>query len=189
VSRSPPVLLLKALEYLGRVLGSVFRPSQDAIENGCYALPYPGRHYTTTLLSQSNTPPPSHRSKYSDIAPLAPQSPYTSIQEAPNQAENMRKSPLNPSVTDQAPAASTLTGYDERHLFIYVDLLEAEADGADWDEAALLVLRIDPILEPTRARRAWESHLARAKWMIQHGYQHLLRTQAETTGIVATQTS
>jgi hypothetical protein len=42
--------------------------------------------------------------------------------------------------------------------------LDAEADGAEWDEAALLVLSIDPIREPARAHRVWESHLARAKW-------------------------
>ena len=32
----------------------------------------------------------------------------------------------------------------------------------------------DPSRERDRARRAWESHLARAKWMTTHGYRHLL---------------
>jgi len=36
------------------------------------------------------------------------------------------------------------------------------------------VLHIDPSRERDRARRAWESHLARAKWMTTHGYRHLL---------------
>jgi hypothetical protein len=68
-----------------------------------------------------------------------------------------------------------LTPDDEEHMIVYIRLLDAEADGADWMEAALLLLEIDPILEPKRARNAWQSHLSRAKWMIENGYQHLLR--------------
>ena len=37
------------------------------------------------------------------------------------------------------------------------------------------VLHIDPSRERERARRAWESHLARAKWLTEHGYRDLLR--------------
>jgi hypothetical protein len=85
----------------------------------------------------------------------------------------MRESRLYPSVADQAPFENTLTSYDARHLHIYADLLETEADGGDWDEASLLVLRIDPVREPVRARRVWESHLARAKWLVERGYGHL----------------
>jgi hypothetical protein len=86
-----------------------------------------------------------------------------------------RQIPLDPPITDVVPQADTLTGYDQEHLAIYLRLLDAEAEGADWVEAARIVLRIDPSLEPDRARRAWESHLARAKWMTEHGYAHLLR--------------
>jgi hypothetical protein len=57
----------------------------------------------------------------------------------------------------------------------YLRLLDAEEDGADWREVAKLVLRIDPTHEPVRARRAWETHLARAHWMMNNGYRHLLR--------------
>ena len=52
--------------------------------------------------------------------------------------------------------------------------LKPEADGGEWDEAALLVLRIDPVREPIRARRVWENHLTRARWLAAHGYGHLL---------------
>jgi hypothetical protein len=84
---------------------------------------------------------------------------------------------LNPTIDDLAPDAPELTAYDKKHLVVYVRLLDAESDGADWMEAAVTVLRIDPILEPGRARRAWESHLARAKWMAEKGYRHLLQPQ------------
>lgn len=82
--------------------------------------------------------------------------------------------PLDPPVADQAPDADLLTGYDQEHLVTYLRLLDAEADGADWTEVAQIVLHIDPSREPERARRAWESHLARARWMTEHGYKHLL---------------
>jgi hypothetical protein len=83
--------------------------------------------------------------------------------------------PLDPPVADVAPDAESLTPYDEEHLVTYLRLLDADAEGADWTEVANLVLQIDPEREPARARRAWESHLARAKWMTEHGYRELLR--------------
>ena len=87
----------------------------------------------------------------------------------------MPQPPLDPPVANTAPNVERLTAYDEEHLVTYLRLLDAEAEGADWAEVARLVLHIDPTREPERARRAWESHLARAKWMTEHGYQHLLR--------------
>ena len=83
--------------------------------------------------------------------------------------------PLDPPVADQAPDADLLTGYDQEHLVTYLRLLDAEADGADWAEVAQIVLHIDPSREPERARRAWETHLARSRWMTEHGYKHLLK--------------
>jgi len=90
----------------------------------------------------------------------------------------MRKPSFDPKFSDLAPAADTLTDYDQEHLVSYLRLLDAEAEGADWAEVVRIVLRIDPAREPERARRVWESHLERAKWMMTHGYQHLLRRGA-----------
>jgi hypothetical protein len=87
----------------------------------------------------------------------------------------MRKPTLNSPVDDRAPEGNVLTRYDEEHLATYLRLLDADAEGAEWAEVARFVLHIDPSREPERARRAWESHLARAKWMTEHGYQDLLR--------------
>jgi hypothetical protein len=86
----------------------------------------------------------------------------------------MRNTALISRVEDQAPDTDTVTGYDERHFGTYLRLLDAESEGVEWDEAALLVLRIDPIRESARAHRAWETHLARAKWLAAHGYAHLI---------------
>ncbi len=72
----------------------------------------------------------------------------------------MAKTPLDPPVSDTAPAEPFLTGYDEQHLVTYLRLLDANAEGADWREVANVVLHIDPEREPERAKQAWESHLA-----------------------------
>jgi hypothetical protein len=87
----------------------------------------------------------------------------------------MPQPPPDPPVADTAPDSEVLTRYDEEHLVTYLRLLDADAEGGDWTEVACLVLHIDPSREPQRARRAWETHLARAKWMTEHGYRHLLR--------------
>jgi hypothetical protein len=87
----------------------------------------------------------------------------------------MRTPPLNPDIADSAPSDPGLTSYDEDHLLTYLRLLDAAAKGADWREIAQVVLHLDPEHQPDRVRRVFESHLSRAKWVTEHGYQHLLR--------------
>ena len=91
-----------------------------------------------------------------------------------------QKPPLDPDVADVAPSATILTAYDKDHLVTYLRLLDADAEGADWREVARIVLHIDPDRESDRARHAFYSHLARAKWMTEHGYRHLLRGGASS---------
>lgn len=86
----------------------------------------------------------------------------------------MSKPRIDAPVFDEAPTGEALTDYDRLHLVTYLRLLDAAADGADPDEVARIVLRIDPDEEPERARRAYDSHLARARWMTENGYRHLL---------------
>jgi hypothetical protein len=87
----------------------------------------------------------------------------------------MEQPALDPDVADVAPNDAVLTTYDEQHLVTYWRLLDAEAAGADWKEVTQIVLHIDPDREPARARNAFDSHLARARWMADHGYRDLLR--------------
>jgi hypothetical protein len=87
----------------------------------------------------------------------------------------MGNPPNDPDVADTAPTDPTLTDYDRLHFVTYLRLLDADSEGADWREVARIVLHIDPDREPARARTAFDSHLARAKWMTEHGYRHLLR--------------
>jgi hypothetical protein len=87
----------------------------------------------------------------------------------------MHKPPLDSDVADTAPSDSVLTVHDEEHLITYLRLLDADAEGAGWRDVARIVLNIDPEHESDRARRAFDSHLSRARWMTEHGYRHLLR--------------
>lgn len=90
----------------------------------------------------------------------------------------MSDSSKQQSIADSAPTESRLTEYDRAHFAIYLRLLDAARDGAPWAEAARIVLGIDPIREPDRARRSHDSHLARARWMTDQGYRDLLRDAA-----------
>jgi len=78
-------------------------------------------------------------------------------------------------VADEAPTAPMVTNYDKAHLRLYLRLLDADAEGAAWDEAARLLLDIDPVAERDRALRRHETHLARARWMTERGYLDLLK--------------
>jgi type VI secretion system activator RovC-like protein len=87
----------------------------------------------------------------------------------------MSDEPTHPDVAAIAPAVPILTPYDYAHRVTYLRLLDAHAEGADWREVARIVLYIDPDRETEEARRTYESHLARAQWMTEHGYKLLLR--------------
>lgn len=76
---------------------------------------------------------------------------------------------------DEPPKSAVLTTYDREHMKLYLRLLDAETDGADWREAVQILFGIDPVSDPGRARRIHDAHLARAHWMTEHGYRQLVR--------------
>ena len=67
-----------------------------------------------------------------------------------------------------------MTEYDRGHLKTYLRLLDAAAEGADWQEVAKLVLGLDVAANPEHARNVHEAHLERARWMTRTGYRDLL---------------
>jgi len=77
---------------------------------------------------------------------------------------------------DEPPASNALTAYDREHLKTYLRLLDAEADGAGWAEIAARLFGLDPSKEPERAARVYANHLARARWISEHGYANLVRS-------------
>ncbi|MDE2464266.1 MAG: DUF2285 domain-containing protein [Alphaproteobacteria bacterium] len=84
------------------------------------------------------------------------------------------KPSTSPNISDEAPTAPVLTNYDYELLHCYLRLLDAEAQGTDWCEVARVLLKADPQREYARAKRRYETHLARAHWMTEQGYRHLL---------------
>jgi len=76
---------------------------------------------------------------------------------------------------DDPPASAELTDYDRAHMTLYLRLLDAASDGADWREAVSILFGLDPARDPERAHRVYESHLARAHWMTTQGYRLLVR--------------
>ncbi len=78
-------------------------------------------------------------------------------------------------VADVAPSEPHLTDYDHKHVAIYLRLLDAAEEGAAWEEAARIVLGVDPDREPERAKRVHDTHLARARWLSTQGYRDFLR--------------
>jgi len=68
-----------------------------------------------------------------------------------------------------APTGDTVLDYDRRNLLTYAELLDAADAGVDWHDGSLEILGIDPIADADRARSCWDSHLARARWIIGDG--------------------
>ena len=81
---------------------------------------------------------------------------------------------LNPDIDAVAPSDPDLTPDDRRLLVTYLRLLDADAEGAPWQEVAQIVLGLDPESDAVVAQKTYESHLARARWMTEHGYMALL---------------
>lgn len=79
-----------------------------------------------------------------------------------------------PPFEDRPPADDRITAYDERHFVTYLRILDAAEEGADWREVAGVIFGLDATIEPDHARLVHDSHLARARWMTEQGYRHLL---------------
>ena len=80
---------------------------------------------------------------------------------------------------DRPPLTERVNAYDEKHLATYLRLLDADAEGADWREVVMIVFGLDPAREPERAKTVHGSHLARARWMVESGYRHLLEPRMQ----------
>ncbi len=84
-----------------------------------------------------------------------------------------------PNFKDSPPLTDRVNAYDEAHLATYLRLLDAAEEGADWREVVNIVFVIDVTSDPERAKRIHDSHLARARWMTENGYRHLLEPRMQ----------
>ncbi|WP_366509272.1 hypothetical protein [Mesorhizobium sp.] len=85
-------------------------------------------------------------------------------------------------IDNETPELAEVTPYDVAHFQTYAVLLMSEEMGLDWRKVARAILNIDPERQPERARRAWTSHLARARWLATSGCGQL---QSDRFGIAA----
>lgn len=81
---------------------------------------------------------------------------------------------LTPQFLDEPPPGQGLTPYDREHMTLYLRLLDAARDGADWREAVQILFGLDPDVDPQRSRHIHDTHLARARWMSERGYREIV---------------
>lgn len=105
----------------------------------------------------------------SEVARLSDNRPTTTIYSK----SNTQSAHMKPKIMDEVPWSDSITSYDRQHSTIYLRILDACADNASVEEMAELILGIDPVLEPVRARKAIRSHIDRANWMMTTGYKEL----------------
>lgn len=84
-----------------------------------------------------------------------------------------------PPFKDSPPLTDRVNAYDEAHLATYLRLLDAAEEGADWREVVKIVFGLDVDADPDRAKHMHDTHLARARWMTEQGYPHLLEPRMQ----------
>ena len=72
------------------------------------------------------------------------------------------------TVLDVAPTGE-VSGYDRQNLLTYAELLDAEASGLDWETGAVAILGFVAPFDHEVARRCWDTHLERARWIVGDG--------------------
>ena len=78
-----------------------------------------------------------------------------------------------------------ITTYDKQNLPIYAEMLDAESAGMGWAEGARTILGLDLTQDATSARRCWDSHLARARWIVGDGLGAALRAFGRNSDFTA----
>lgn len=81
---------------------------------------------------------------------------------------------------DDPPTGEGVTEYDREHASLYLRLLDAEAQRANWREVVKLVFGIDPGSDFPRARRVYDNHFERARFIAAGAHKDLLRKGAPT---------
>lgn len=75
---------------------------------------------------------------------------------------------------ERSAPSGTATEYDRAHLALYAALLDADAAGVDWEEAAATLMQLDP--KSPGSEPCWQSHLDRARWITGAGLADAVET-------------
>jgi hypothetical protein len=76
---------------------------------------------------------------------------------APGQGPARRPRQATTKLKKFPPVSPTVTDYDHAHHATYLRLLDADNEGADWQEVARVVLELDPIADPETVRAGCQS--------------------------------
>ncbi|WP_062118096.1 hypothetical protein [Sphingobium sp. MI1205] len=71
-----------------------------------------------------------------------------------------------------APNGSQVVEYDRQHLALYAAMLDADAAGQHWTDAAWDLMGLD--VTDTGAQACWISHLERARWIVGDGLRNAI---------------
>jgi hypothetical protein len=63
-----------------------------------------------------------------------------------------------------------ISAYDQRNLLIYAELLDAEASELSWETGVVAILGFVVPFDREVAQRCWDTHLARARWIVGEGF-------------------
>lgn len=82
---------------------------------------------------------------------------------------------------------NAITPYDRSNILTYTRVLDvAEGrsiiDGRNWREASVIILGCDPDHDEAAARRCWDAHVARARWITTAGLPLFLAGDGEPCG-------
>lgn len=75
---------------------------------------------------------------------------------------------------NEAPSGH-VTEYDRQNLAIYAEMLDADNAGITWADGVRLILGLEVSNDGETARRCWESHLDRARWIVGEGLSPALQ--------------
>lgn len=82
---------------------------------------------------------------------------------------------------DEPPSGDGATEYDRQHAGLYLRLLDADAQRANWREVVKVIFGLDPTADFARARRVYDNHLARARLIAASGHRDLLAPKGKPT--------
>ena len=95
---------------------------------------------------------------------------------------SVRREKVVPPFEDVAPSGDEFTQYDRDHTMLYICLLDRRERGRDWRETTRAFFGIDVDREPGRAQRVYDSHFARATFLLKVPYFAMMKQMAPFLG-------
>jgi hypothetical protein len=85
---------------------------------------------------------------------------------------------------NMAPTDAIVTDYDQSHFLTYARVLDAERDGLDWKAGLTTILHRDFGNDLTAGKTCWDSHVARAHWIVKSGIAKFLEDAKQSAQVL-----